>query len=89
MSTTSPTPNPDDGELDEIEPEIASAVDAFTLPPGADPTIDWGLTSHLHADGTPKIIERHLVVPPELAACASITSSRPRSRACLARGSSS
>ncbi len=79
MSTTSPTPSPDDGdddvvdvvadsvELDEIEPDIAPSVDAFTLPPGADPTIDWGLTSHLHADGTPKIIERHLVVPPELA----------------------
>ncbi len=74
MSTTNPTPSPDDSDagdagddLEEIEPEIASAVDAFTLPPGADPTIDWGLTSHLCADGTPKIIERHLVVPPELA----------------------
>jgi 23S rRNA pseudouridine1911/1915/1917 synthase len=47
--------------------ELEPAVDAFTLPPGADPSIDWGLTSHLHADGTPRIIERHLVVPPELA----------------------
>ncbi|MGE0402192.1 MAG: RluA family pseudouridine synthase, partial [Kofleriaceae bacterium] len=45
----------------------APDIDAFTLPPGADPSIDWGLTSHLNADGTPKIIERHLIVPPELA----------------------
>jgi 23S rRNA pseudouridine1911/1915/1917 synthase len=56
---------PEDDELDEdIELE---QVDAFTLPPGADPTIDWGLRSHLNEDGTPKIIERHLHVPPELA----------------------
>ena len=42
-------------------------VDAFSLPPGADPTIDWGLTSHLDEHGAPKIIERHLIVPSELA----------------------
>jgi 23S rRNA pseudouridine1911/1915/1917 synthase len=41
--------------------------DVFTLPPGADPTIDWGLTSHLDGDGRPRIIERHLIVPAELA----------------------
>ena len=29
--------------------------------------LDWGLTSHLHPDGSPRIIERHLEVPPELA----------------------
>jgi len=48
---------------------IAESDDAavFELPPGADPSIDWGLTSHLQADGTPKIVERHLLVPPELA----------------------
>lgn len=39
----------------------------FELPPGADPTIDWGLTSHLNEDGTPRIVERALLVPPELA----------------------
>ncbi len=56
--------SPDDADPDELgEP----AVDAFSLPPGADPTLDWGLTSHLNADGTPRIIERALVVPPELA----------------------
>jgi 23S rRNA pseudouridine1911/1915/1917 synthase len=38
-----------------------------TLPPGADPTIDWGLTSHLDEGGHPRIIERHLLVAPELA----------------------
>ncbi|MFN0247801.1 MAG: RluA family pseudouridine synthase [Kofleriaceae bacterium] len=63
---TSPTPSEAD-EDPESEPEPDLAIDAFTLPPGADPAIDWGLTSHLHADGTPKIIERHLVVPAELA----------------------
>jgi 23S rRNA pseudouridine1911/1915/1917 synthase len=33
----------------------------------ADAEVDLGLTSHLDADGQPKIIERHLHVPPELA----------------------
>lgn len=42
-------------------------VGGFDLPPGADPTLDWGLTSHLDADGKPKIVERALLVPPELA----------------------
>lgn len=60
----------DDAELDDAAPgELldAGAVDTFTLPPGADPALDWGLDAHLHLDGTPRIIERHLVVPPELA----------------------
>ena len=68
---------PDAADEDALAPDEAAeepigeasgepAVDAFTLPPGADPSIDWGLTSHLHPDGTPRIIERHLVVPPEL-----------------------
>jgi 23S rRNA pseudouridine1911/1915/1917 synthase len=65
-----PDPEPDaDPELapdpgDDVEP---AAVDVFTLPPGADPALDWGLRAHLHPDGSPRIIERHLVVPPELA----------------------
>jgi len=29
--------------------------------------VDLGLTSHLDADGKPRIVERHLIVPPELA----------------------
>jgi 23S rRNA pseudouridine1911/1915/1917 synthase len=60
--TTSSTEPDDDPEI-EAEPE----VDAFSLPPGADPSIDWGQTSHLHADGSPRIIERTMLVPPELA----------------------
>jgi 23S rRNA pseudouridine1911/1915/1917 synthase len=59
-----------DGELgaDPAEPIPAGdATGVFALPPGADPAIDWGLTAHLQPDGTPRIIERHLVVPPELA----------------------
>src|SRR5262245_20302396 len=55
--TEAPTDDDDDEELDA----------RFELPPGADPSIDWGLRSHLAADGTPKIIERTLIVPPELA----------------------
>jgi len=39
----------------------------YALPPGADLSIDWGLTSHLLPDGTPRVVERHLLVPPELA----------------------
>ncbi|HEU4731964.1 MAG TPA: RluA family pseudouridine synthase [Kofleriaceae bacterium] len=54
------------GEPD-LDPAGDLAAGAFALPPGADPSLDWGQRSHLHADGTPRIIERHLVVPPELA----------------------
>jgi 23S rRNA pseudouridine1911/1915/1917 synthase len=39
----------------------------YELPPGADPAIDWGLSAHLGPDGAPKLVERTLVVPPELA----------------------
>ena len=60
MSTKTPTsPTPDDDDPDD------EGWDA--PPPGADPGIDWGVTSHLERDGSPRIIERHLVVPPELA----------------------
>jgi 23S rRNA pseudouridine1911/1915/1917 synthase len=51
----------------ESDPVAELTVDAFTLPPGTDPAIDWGQRSHLHPDGSPRIIERHLLVPPELA----------------------
>jgi len=58
--------DPDDAAGDE--PEIAEpAVDSFSLPPGADLSLDWGQRAHLHPDGSPRIIERHLLVPPELA----------------------
>jgi 23S rRNA pseudouridine1911/1915/1917 synthase len=60
-----------DVESDEdVETEHAGEAETdggFALPPGADPTLDWGVTSHLNPDGTPRIVERHLVVPPELA----------------------
>jgi 23S rRNA pseudouridine1911/1915/1917 synthase len=39
-------------------------------PPSEDDVedeVDLGETSHLHPDGTPRIVERHLIVPPELA----------------------
>ncbi|MEO8706965.1 MAG: RluA family pseudouridine synthase [Kofleriaceae bacterium] len=66
MSRNPSSPEPDDDvEVEIDEPEVGDA--AFALPPGADPSIDWGLTSHLAADGSPRIIERHLIVPPELA----------------------
>jgi 23S rRNA pseudouridine1911/1915/1917 synthase len=79
---TSPTPpsDRDDGELDAVDELDADDVDLPGLHPappaqpvGAPPrfdslrTSDLGLTSHLHADGSPRIVERHLVVPPELA----------------------
>ncbi|MDQ3370322.1 MAG: pseudouridine synthase [Myxococcota bacterium] len=63
-----------DGDLEDAGDELDRDLDlarvpvtAFTLPPGADLSIDWGQTSHLHADGSPRIVERVLVVPPELA----------------------
>lgn len=61
-------PDPNDADAEpEVDAVAELAVDAFTLPPGADLTLDWGQRSHLHPDGSPRIIERHLVVPPELA----------------------
>ncbi|HLL20778.1 MAG TPA: hypothetical protein VK427_01545 [Kofleriaceae bacterium] len=36
---------------DDADDDVLDTVDVFTLPPGADPSLDWGLTSHLHADG--------------------------------------
>jgi 23S rRNA pseudouridine1911/1915/1917 synthase len=62
-SRTLPTSDVDDAE--EEDEDARGAM--FALPPGADPTIDWGTRSHLLADGTPRIIERHLHVTPELA----------------------
>ena len=55
-----------DADID-IDTAAELAASAFALPPGADPALDWGLRSHVHPDGSPRIIERHLVVPPELA----------------------
>jgi 23S rRNA pseudouridine1911/1915/1917 synthase len=62
---TSKSDAPGDDDDDEVEVDIAPAT--RELPPGADPSIDWGLTSHHDATGTPRIVERRLVVPPELA----------------------
>ena len=70
MSTSPTTPSSADAEVDVDVDDLVdgdAAVSAFSLPPGADPTLDWGQRSHLQADGSPRIIERHLVVPPELA----------------------
>ena len=69
MPTTTPSSSdPPSGDVDDLDPEgDEPAVNVFTLPPGADPSIDWGLTSHLLPDGSPRIIERALLVPPELA----------------------
>ncbi len=60
-TTTSLAPEDDADEPEELAPDV------FSLPPGADASLDWGLSSHLEADGSPKIVERELRVPPELA----------------------
>jgi 23S rRNA pseudouridine1911/1915/1917 synthase len=65
VSTRSKTTSSSDDDVDDDE--AIPSVDIYTLPPGADPSIDWGLTTHLHPDGSPRIIERHLVVTDELA----------------------
>src|SRR5262245_42205562 len=53
----------DDDDLDEIDAPIASAaapwLDAAGVP------VDMGLRSHLHPDGTPRIVERHFLVAEE------------------------
>ncbi len=55
---------PDDDA--ELESEGTGSY-LYELPPGADASLDWGLTGHLNADGTPKIVERILEVPAPLA----------------------
>ncbi len=78
MSTKTPIPSSPDEDVadvvvdDPLDADAApldadAAINSFTLPPGADLSLDWGLTSHLLPDGTPKIVERVLLVPPELA----------------------
>ena len=64
--STSPT-KPPPSEPAVVDDDVDRAPAIFTLPPGADPTVDWGLTSHLDGNGQPRIIERHLLVPGELA----------------------
>lgn len=64
-------------ELDGGEAEVGGADDeraqreaelAWWPPAGHERDgIDWGLTSHLRPDGTPHIVERHLLVPAEMA----------------------
>ncbi|MCX5747117.1 MAG: RluA family pseudouridine synthase [Proteobacteria bacterium] len=62
----------DDGDdLDVDEPDAVDgergSYGLYALPPGADPSLDWGLTAHLDEHGRPRIIERTLVVRDELA----------------------
>src|SRR6188474_2359519 len=52
MTMSPPPSSGDDGEADEADAEVGP---------------DLGERSHLDADGKPRIIERHLHVPPELA----------------------
>ena len=39
----------------------------MTMTPPSEDDLDFGENSHLDEDGKPKIVERHLIVPPELA----------------------
>jgi 23S rRNA pseudouridine1911/1915/1917 synthase len=59
-----------DDDDDGAAPEVRSSPGeiAWWPPPGSENDgIDWGLRSHLGADGMPKIVERQLVVSPDLA----------------------
>lgn len=68
MTRSEPADDADEREADSDDAgDDAAPGGVFALPPGADPAIDWGLRAHLHADGSPRIIERHLIVAPELA----------------------
>ena len=68
MMTTAPPNNDDDVEEiddDEDAPEVSDL--AALLGHAPEPGVDYGVGSHLDEHGQPKIIERHLIVPPELA----------------------
>jgi 23S rRNA pseudouridine1911/1915/1917 synthase len=52
---------------DLAEPDADLPPLVLRRPPGADPSIDWGERAHLQPDGAPRLVERVLVVPPELA----------------------
>ena len=68
MTTTLPSDDADadaDAELGDLDVDDA-VTDLSAL--AAYAGVDLGLTSHLDEHGKPKIIERHLIVPPELAA---------------------
>src|ERR1700753_512597 len=70
MNPTTPSSDDDAADDDVVDDDAvddADATGALQLPPGADPSIDWGQRAHLLADGTPRTIERNLIVPPELA----------------------
>jgi 23S rRNA pseudouridine1911/1915/1917 synthase len=67
MTTTLPSDDPEGeggGELGALDVDDAPA-DLAAL--AAYAGVDLGLTSHLDEHGKPRIIERHLIVPPELA----------------------
>jgi 23S rRNA pseudouridine1911/1915/1917 synthase len=57
---------PPDDEVRTPDDEVRTPDDEVRTPDDAD-EIDLGLTSHLDDDGNPRIVERHLIVPPELA----------------------
>jgi 23S rRNA pseudouridine1911/1915/1917 synthase len=74
MTATTSSPGDADDDLDDDLDAVAvddeaplSAFERELPPPHLRAGIDYGLTSHLDADGKPRIIERHLHVPPELA----------------------
>ncbi len=56
-------PESDDDTLQQNRDEAAVALARHGFPPD----VDLGLTSHLDENGEPRIVERHLHVPPELA----------------------
>jgi 23S rRNA pseudouridine1911/1915/1917 synthase len=58
------TDEPDDTEVDDDDVEDLGDVGGVVP---TDDGIDYGLTSHLDENGQPRIIERHLIVPDELA----------------------
>jgi 23S rRNA pseudouridine1911/1915/1917 synthase len=71
LTSEAPSPRPWGEPANAGEPaddEAILAADEIVdrqLPPGADPSWDWGLTSHLRPDGTAHVIERRLIVGTE------------------------
>jgi 23S rRNA pseudouridine1911/1915/1917 synthase len=68
MTTTASSDDlAEDADFDD-EPAGPAGDDApFEAPTDELPGVDYGRTSHLDEHGNPRIIERHLLVPPDLA----------------------
>lgn len=67
MTLTKPSDPPDDDADDGDDADVGDEAGTDLAALAAYVGVDLGIDSHLDADGKPRIVERHLIVPPELA----------------------